>query len=176
MSNNAPPLFPSGEYVAPGHYGPNEKMVLVSELRDCPTRVRDAIQGLTDEQLDTRYRNWSIRQIVHHLADSHMNAYIRFKWALTENSPRIKSYDETKWSEIVDARQAPIGPSLMLLDGLHARWAWLIENLTDEEMSSTFFHPELDDNVALHQSLPIYVWHTGHHVAQILWIRSAKEW
>lgn len=176
ISNNDPPSFPAGEFIAPGDYGIEKKSELVDELRNCPSKIREAIEGLHGEQLDERYKNWSIRQIVHHLADSHMNAYIRFKWALTEDSPLIKSYNETKWSEIVDARETPIEPSLVLLDGLHARWATLVENLNDEEMALTFFHPEVGDDVALHQSLPIYVWHTDHHVAQINWIRNAKQW
>ena len=176
ISANDPPPFPAGEFVPPGDYGIEEKSEFVVELRKCPSKIRAATEGLTDEQLDARYKNWSIRQIVHHLADSHMNAYIRFKCALTEASPLIKSYNETKWSEIVDARQSPIEPSLVLLDGLHARWATLVENLSDEEMSLTFFHPEIVDDVALNQSLPTYVWHTEHHVAQILWIRNENQW
>lgn len=173
---NEPPLFPAGEFVPPGDYDAKTKSELVSALADGPGKIRNSIEGLTDSQLDTTYKNWSIRQIVHHLADSHLNAYIRFKWALTEASPLIKSYDETKWSEIVDARTFPVDSSLVLLDGLHARWATLIENLDDTEMSLTFFHPEVGDDVALHQSLPSYVWHTDHHVAQILWIREQNQW
>lgn len=138
ISSNDPPPFPAGEFSPPGDYGSEKKAEFVAELAACPAKIRAAVDGLSDDQIDTKYKNWSIRQIVHHLADSHMNAYIRFKWALTEASPLIKSYDETKWSEIVDARQSPIEPSLVLLDGLHARWSTLVENLNDQEMSLTF--------------------------------------
>ena len=176
ISDNQPPSFPAGEYVAPEEYGPEEKAKLVELLRDAPKTIRESVDGLSDEQLNTKYKNWSIRQIVHHLADSHMNAYIRFKWALTEASPLIKSYDETKWSEIVDARTAPIASSLTLLEGLHARWAGLTDSLDDEAMEKTFYHPELTRDISLRESLPSYVWHTKHHVAQIHWIRTEQSW
>ena len=176
ISSNDPPPFPAGEFVPPGEYDAEAKAEFVAGLAACPAKIRAAIKELTDVQLNAKYKNWSIRQIVHHLADSHMNAYIRFKWALTEASPLIKSYNETKWSEIVDARQSPIEPSLVLLDGLHARWATLVANLTDEQMALTFFHPEIGNDVSLNQSLPTYVWHTDHHVAQIIWIREENSW
>jgi len=172
ITNNDPPDFPVGEFDPPGDYDAKQKAEFVVGLRACPEKIRSAIDKLSDDQLNTVYKNWSIRQIVHHLADSHMNAYIRFKWALTEASPLIKSYDETKWSEIVDAKESPIEPSLTMLDGLHARWATLVENLTDDEMHMTFFHPEVGDVVSLYQSLPSYVWHTDHHVGQIMWLRE----
>lgn len=173
---NQPPDFPAGEFEPPGPYDSETKASLVTALADCPAKIRAAIEGLSNSQLDTPYKNWSIRQIVHHLADSHMNAYIRFKWALTEASPLIKSYNETKWSEIVDARTAPIDSSLVLLEGLHGRWSALIENLSDAEMALTFYHPEIANDVSLHDSLPSYVWHTEHHVAQIQWIREQNDW
>jgi hypothetical protein len=176
ISNNHPPEFPAGEFAAPGRYGAEEKSAFASQLRDAPEKIRGSVEGLNPDQLDSVYKNWTIRQIVHHLADSHMNAYIRFKWALTEASPLIKSYDETKWSEIVDARLLPIEPSLIILDGIHARWAGLIESLDDDLMDKTYFHPEIGGDVALHQALPSYVWHTDHHVAQILWIRNEQGW
>ena len=176
ISDNTPPLFPAGEFESPGEYDAAQKAKFTLELADCPAKIKSAIEGLTEEQLDTKYNNWTIRQIVHHLADSHMNAYIRFKWALTEDSPLIKSYDETKWSEVVDARTAPVDSSLALLDGLHARWANLVEGLDDAAMKKTFYHPEQTRNVSLVESLPAYVWHTEHHTAQIQWIREQQNW
>ena len=176
ISNNEPPAFPAGEYASPGKYSSQAKSEFTQQLRDAPEKTRGAVDGLSSEQLDTKYKNWSIRQIVHHMADSHMNAYIRFKWALTEASPLIKSYDETKWSEIVDARLLPIEPSLIILDGVHARWAGLIEGLEDELMEKTYFHPQIGDDVSLLEALPSYVWHTDHHVAQITWIRNEQNW
>ena len=172
ITSNDPPDFPAGEFVPPGDYGAVETIAYADNLRKAPAKIRSAVEGLSEEQLSTVYKNWSIRQIVHHLADSHMNAYVRFKWALTEESPLIKSYDETKWSELVDARETPIDGSLTLLDGLHERWASLVENLTVAELLMTFFHPERGDIVSLFQSLPNYVWHTEHHVAQIMWLRE----
>ncbi|MFK7765926.1 MAG: YfiT family bacillithiol transferase [Mariniblastus sp.] len=176
ISDNTPPLFPAGEFESPGEYDSETKSRFATELANCSVKIRSAIEGLSGEQLDTKYKNWTIRQIVHHLADSHMNAYIRFKWALTEASPLIKSYDETKWSEIVDAKTADVESSLAILDGLHARWATLVKGLDDTSMKKTFFHPEQTRNVSLAESLPAYVWHTEHHVAQIRWIRSEQDW
>jgi len=176
ISSNEPPLFPAGEFTAPGPYDVETKSEFVKQLKNAPATIRAAIAGLDEGQLDTKYKNWSIRQIVHHLADSHMNAYIRFKWALTEESPLIKSYNETAWSEVVDARTLPLEPSLTLLDGLHSRWASLVESLDADSMESSFYHPESGADVLLSESLPAYVWHTKHHVAQIVWIREQNEW
>ena len=175
ITTNEPPTFPIGEFDPPGEYGVEKKAHYAERLRAGPAKIRQSIDGLDQEQLNTVYKNWSIRQIVHHLADSRMNAYIRFKWALTEASPLIKSYDETKWSELVDARESCVEPSLIMLDGLHARWATLVEHLTDDEMIKTFFHPEIGDDVSLYTSLPSYIWHTDHHVGQIMWLRERME-
>ena len=171
-----PPKYPAGEYKAPGDYDSDLKDAYSELLAEAPAKIREAINSLTDEQLDTKYNNWTIRQIVHHLADSHMNAYIRFKWTLTEESPLIKSYDETKWSEIVDARTLPLESSLALLEGLHARWSGLIDKLDMDQMKQTYFHPEVGDNVSLLEALPSYVWHTDHHTAQIAWVREQNDW
>ena len=132
--------------------------------------------GLTEEPLDTKYRNWTIRQIVHHLADSHINCYVRFKWALTEDTPHIKSYDETLWSEVVDARTAPVESSLIILQGVHTRWCDLVRSLDDDKLSRGFYHPEMDCVVKLSEALPSYVWHTDHHLAQIAWLRQQRGW
>jgi hypothetical protein len=176
IRDNTPPEFPAGEFDPPGDYDENQMAAYVEMLAAGPAKIRDAIKGLTDEQLDTRYKNWSIRQIVHHLADSHMNAYIRFKWTLTEESPLIKSYNETKWSEVEDARTMSVEPSLTLLDGLHARWSGLVSKLSMEQMKLKYFHPEIGDEVSLLEALPSYVWHTDHHTAQIAWVRGQNDW
>ena len=171
-----PPQFPAGEYHSPGFYDAEFRDVLIEQIAATPQRVRDVVAGLSDEQLDTKYQNWSIRQIVHHLADSHMNCYIRFKWALTEDSPLIKTYDEGRWSEVIDATSSPVESSLTILDGLHARWAHLLEKLDEEQMAKTFFHPQQMQDVSLAAALPSYVWHAEHHVAQIRWIRDQQDW
>lgn len=176
MSITHPPEFPAGAFVELGHYSSDEKEKLVNELAEVPDKVRNAVEGLSDSQLETRYRNWTVRQIVHHLADSHVNCYIRFKWALTEESPLIKSYNETKWSEIVDAKSMPIDVSLTILEGIHARWVGMIRGLSDDQLSLTFFHPEQMKTVSLYEALPAYVWHGRHHIAQIAWIREQKGW
>lgn len=173
---STPPDFPAGAYQEPDINDLKLRLELIRLIATVPDRVRESVGDLTEEQLDTKYRNWSIRQIVHHLADSHMNCYIRFKWALTEDSPLIKAYDEGRWSEIVDATSAPIDSSLAILDGLHARWADLLNGLDDTLMQRTFFHPELMKDVSLAEALPNYVWHADHHVAQIQWIRNNQDW
>lgn len=174
--DQSPPQFPAGEYHAPGFYDAEYRDVLIEQIAAAPQNVRDAVVGLSDEQLDTKYKNWSIRQIVHHLADSHMNCYIRFKWALTEESPLIKAYDEGLWSEVVDATSSPVESSLTILDGLHSRWAQMLQQLTDEQMAKTFFHPQQMQDVSLAAALPSYVWHADHHVAQIHWVREQQGW
>ncbi len=176
MISEQSPDFPAGEFTPPDNYDAAQKAVYVRQLKLAPRQIRDAVAGLEPSQLDTRYRNWTIRQIVHHLADSHMNAYIRFKWALTEEIPLIKSYNETLWSEVVDATTLPIEPSMLILDGLHTRWGELVANLDEDQLSRTYFHPEIGDQVTLREALPNYVWHTDHHTAQITWLRDSRSW
>jgi hypothetical protein len=176
ISNNTPPQFPVGEFKSPGDYDEDLKDGYTELLAEAPEKIRTTVKGLNDEQLDTKYKNWTVRQIIHHLADSHMNAFIRFKWTLTEESPLIKAYDETKWSEVVGARTLPIESSLSILDGLHARWAGLISNLDMDSMRLTYFHPELGHEVSLLDALPSYIWHTDHHCGQIDWLRDQNQW
>ena len=174
ITNNEPPEFPIGEYV---ESEASEQLILqLEELRRCPMFIRSSIDSLNAKQLDVRYRNWSIRQIVHHLADSQLNTYIRFKWALTEASPLIKTFNETKWSETFDARESELEPSLVLMDGLHARWSVLIENLSDDDLDRTFFHPEIGEILSLRQTLSRTLWHIRHHVGQINWLRNRHDW
>lgn len=173
-TNNEPPKFPAGEYV---ESDVEEALILqLEELKRCPAEIRNSIDSLNSEQLAVRYRNWSIRQIVHHLADSQLNTYIRFKWALTEASPLIKTFNETKWSETFDARESELEPSLQLMDGLHARWSVLIENLDAEDLERTFFHPEIGEILTLRQALSRALWHIRHHIGQIEWLRNRHDW
>lgn len=173
--SDSPPLFPAGEYVAPiDDYDSGKKIQLIERLELAPTLITSALEGLSESQLDTKYRNWSIRQIVHHLADSHINCYVRFKWTLTESTPTIKSYNETLWSEVVDAKEASIESSLAILSGIHERWGTLLRSLDEAQLAMGFFHPELDKVVTLKQALPSYVWHTDHHLAQIAWVRKRR--
>ena len=149
----------------------------VADLEQLPARLREAVRDLTDAQLDTRYRpdGWTIRQVVHHLADSHMNGFVRLKLALTEEAPTIKPYNEAPWAELPDSRGA-IDSSLALLDGLHARWVALYRSMADAQFSRTFFHPERNEHLALDRHLHIYAWHSRHHVAHITSVQHRLGW
>ena len=170
------PQFPAGDYVPPAEITPELKTQWIEQLEAAPVRARSSIEGLSESQLSTKYRNWTIRQIIHHLADSHVNCYVRFKWALTEEEPTIKAYNETLWSEVIDARTVPPECSLTILEGIHSRWCALVRKLADEQMQRGFFHPELDRVVTLNEALPSYVWHVDHHLAQIAWLRAKHGW
>jgi uncharacterized damage-inducible protein DinB len=138
--------------------------------------MRAAVAGLTEQQLDTPYRagGWTVRQVVHHVPESHMNSYVRFKLALTEDDPVIKPYDEVLWAKLADA-YAPIEGSLALLDALHQRWVPLLESMKDGDFERTFRHPELGP-VRLDQNLALYAWHGKHHVAHITALRDRMGW
>jgi len=147
------------------------------EIAELPGRLRDALEGLSDRQLDTPYRpeGWTVRQVVHHLADSHMHAYIRTKFALTLNEPTIMAYDENIWANLKDGRGGPTEASLLILDGLHARWTELLESLTDADWGRKFLHPE-NGVVTLDVNAPIYAWHGRHHTAHITELRKRMGW
>jgi uncharacterized damage-inducible protein DinB len=167
-----PPQFPVGPFVADDAYDDRRREAGIDEIERAPTRLRETVSGLSDEQLDTKYRNWTIRQIVHHLADSHLNSYVRFKLALTEERPTIKPYDEGQWSVLADAQRADVEPSLQLLHSLHVRWAFLLRSLTPDAFQRSFYHPESREVVPLWRALAYYVWHARHHTAQIEWMKK----
>lgn len=169
-----PPQFPAGPYVPVERYGAADLTNWIGEIERTPARLRDAVSGLTEAQLDTTYRNWTIRQITHHLADSHLNMYVRVRLALTEERPTIKPYDESLWSALADARTAPIGTSLAIMDGLHARWVHLMRALSADGFERAFYHPESKSVVPLWRGLPMYGWHARHHTVQIQWVRAHK--
>nr|WP_157059970.1 putative metal-dependent hydrolase [Saccharibacillus kuerlensis] len=149
----------------------------IEHIRRLPDRLEDAIEGLSEEQLDTPYRpgGWSVKQVVHHLADSHMNAYIRLKLALSEDGPTIKPYEEAVWAEQPDTKLA-VGASLMILRGLHVRWAFLLESLTPEQWQKTFYHPESREWNRLDTQTSHYAWHGQHHTSQIAALRERSGW
>ncbi len=149
----------------------------IDEIAQTPAQLADAVAGLSDFQLDTPYRlgGWTVRQVVHHLADSHLNCYVRFRLALTEDEPAIKPYDETKWAELADARSAPVEVSLALLEALHRRWVALVESLAPADLARAFRHPELGPRT-LDQTLALYAWHGRHHTAHITSLRSRMGW
>jgi uncharacterized damage-inducible protein DinB len=173
-ANPEPPQNPAGPYIPAETHSPAEREGWIGEIGRAPARLRGAVSDLTDGQLDTTYRNWTIRQIAHHLADSHLNSYVRFKLALTEEHPAIKPYDESLWSALADARGAPVACSLAIMEGVHARWTYLARSLPVEAFERTFYHPESRDVVPLWRALALYAWHGRHHTAQIEWVRAHK--
>jgi len=149
---------------------------LIAEIEKLPGVARAAVAGLTREQLDTKYRNWTVRQIIHHLADSHMNAFIRFRLALTEETPTVKPYDETRWAELTETRTADVELSLRLLEALHARWAILLRAMSDADFQRSYHHPQYQRTSSLGEVLGLYAHHGRHHTGQIRWLRQAKRW
>ena len=149
----------------------------LDDLRALPRRMRQAVDSLTDAKLDTPYRpgGWTVRQVVHHVADSHMNGFIRVKLALTENAPTIKPYDENAWAGLADAR-LPVDVSLNLLDYLHTRWLALYDRLEESAFGRVFFHPAFSESQSVDRHLQLYAWHSRHHVAHITALRSREGW
>ena len=150
---------------------------LIESIARAPAKLRAAVEGLSPEQLDTPYRpdGWTVRQVVHHLPDSHLNAYIRFRLALTEDEPAIKTYEQERWAELEDARTAPVDLSLALLESLHRRWALLLRALPPAAFARTFRHPELGV-VTLDQQVRLYEWHGRHHVAHVNSLKQRMGW
>jgi hypothetical protein len=169
--------YPVGKFKWEGSSTEEQKRAQVDDIERTPARLRAAVAGLTPEQLDTPYRpgGWTVRQVVHHVPDSHMNAYVRYRLALTEDEPTIKPYDEAQWAELIDAKTAPVEPSLTLLESLHSRWVTLLKSLTPTDWARTFRHPELGV-VALEKTLAMYSWHGRHHVAHITALRKRMAW
>ncbi len=168
------PRYPIGRFSFPESTTPEQRRGWIREIAEAPAHLRAAVAGLSEEQLDTPYRpgGWTVRQVVHHLPDSHMNSYVRLKLALTEDAPMIKPYDEALWANLPDTA-LPIEISLTLLEGLHARWVRLLESMTAADFSRVFRHPELG-TIRLEQNLALYAWHGKHHVAHITWSTSSR--
>lgn len=169
--------FPIGEFVEPSTAGPVEREVWIGQLEDLPRAVRAAVQELSPAQLDTPYRpgGWTVRQVVHHLPDSHFNAYNRFKLALTEEVPTVRPYDEARWAELPDSRQ-PVEVSLDLLEALHRRWVVLLRALEPPAWSRTFYHPGSRRTFTLERTLAMYAWHGRHHTAHVTSLRVRQGW
>jgi len=150
----------------------------ISEISTFPTRLINEVNHLTDEQLDTPYRpnGWTIRQVIHHCADSHMNSLIRFKLALTEDQPTIKPYFEERWAELFDSKSMPIPPSLKIIEGIHDRWTTLLNNLNNEDYQRVFIHPEHGKRIRIDENIGIYAWHCNHHLAHITEAKKTYNW
>ena len=171
-----PPANPAGEFEPIATYNESDKTSLIAAIGRAPAELRRAVEGLSEGQLDTRYRNWTIRQIAHHIADSHLHSVIRFKWALTEECPTIKAYEEGDWVQLEDCRSGKLEPALMLLDGLHAKWTQILESMTADQYQRRFLHPQTGETVDLWLALNSYAWHGRHHTGQILWLREQNNW
>jgi hypothetical protein len=169
--------YPVGRFAWPDAVSPADRRRYIDEIEQTPKNMRAAVTGLSDQQLDTPYRpdGWTVRQVVHHVPDSHLNSYLRFRLALTEDEPTIKPYDQGRWAELADARTAPVELSLVLLDSLHKRWVLLLRSLSAADCSRKFRHPELGE-VTLERNLALYAWHGRHHVAHITSLRERMAW
>ena len=170
------PRYPIGKFTFDRDATPQKRAGWIQEITAAPAALRKAVAGLTPAQLDTRYRDggWTVRQVVHHLADSHMNSFVRFKLALTEDTPQIKPYSQDAWVTLADA-QGDIGTSLSILEGLHARWTALLLSMKPEDFSRTFMHPE-NGPTTLDRAMQIYCWHGKHHTAHITTLRGRQGW
>lgn len=169
--------FPIGKFSYTTPPDAAEREHLIREIERVPSAVRAAVAGLSPEQFDTPYREggWTVRQVVHHLPDSHMNAYVRFKLALTEQEPTIKPYMEDRWAELSDSKSYPIESSLATLDLLHQRWVLLLRGMQEADWDRTFRHPDLGV-ISLRRNLALYAWHGRHHVAHVTGLRERMGW
>ncbi len=169
--------YPIGEFSYPGEQTADGRRRAIEEIEAAPARLRAAVQGLSPQQLDTPYRpaGWTVRQVVHHVPDSHLNAYTRFKLALTEDQPTIKPYDEAHGAELADVRQAPLDVSFALLEALHHRWILVLRSLRPEDFRRRLRHPDRGV-MTPDQTLCYYAWHGRHHVAHITSLRDRTGW
>ena len=161
--------YPIGRYKRPLVIKPATVENWINEIAAQPAKFRELVDGLSEEQLNLPYRpgGWTIRQVIHHVADSHMNSLIRFKWTLTEDNPTIKAYYEDRWATLEDYNQTPVEVSLKLLESLHERWVILLKSLTPAQLKRTFVHPESGDTIPLDALMGMYAWHGNHHVAHV---------
>ena len=171
------PKYPIGKFAKPERIDAAMREQFIREIAAAPTALRAAVAGLDDRKLDTAYRDggWTVRQVVHHLPDSHMNAYVRLKLALTESEPVIKPYAEDRWAELPDAKHAPVDSSLALLESIHFRWIACMREMKAEDFEKKFRHPERG-LMSLNDMLALYAWHGKHHVAHIRSLRKKMGW
>jgi hypothetical protein len=169
--------YPIGKFHFDGSPTEEQRKKFIDEIAHAPANLRAAVKGLSDEQLDTPYRpdGWTVRQVAHHVPDSHLNAYVRFKLALTEEEPTIKPYAQDRWAQLADTPSTPVEVSLAMLDSLHDRWIRLLRSLKPEDWKRSFRHPELG-LVGLERNLALYAWHGRHHVAHITSLRERNGW
>ena len=172
------PSYPIGKYVPDPAPDAAALAQWIEEIAAAPSALRAAMHGLDDSQLETPYRpgGWTLRQVAHHVPDSHLNAYVRFKLALTEEAPLIKTYDEALWAELPDARTGSVEPSLELLARLHERWVRLLRAMSPAEFARPFRHPDVEGPMTLARLTGLYAWHGRHHPAQVTTLRDSRGW
>jgi len=171
--------FPIGPFELPAHVDAAARAGHIQSIADTPGAIAGAVHGWSDERLDTPYRpgGWTVRQLLHHVPDSHMNAYVRLKLALTEDTPTIKPYDEARWAELPDSRQTPVAVSLQMLDLLHRRWVTLLRAMDERDFARTWKHPERGDRaLTLDHMVALYAWHGRHHTAHITRLADRMGW
>lgn len=169
--------YPIGKFEKPQSITQETVNRWIDEIEHLPLKLRKVVENMPEKYVDKPYRpgGWTVRQVVHHLADSHMNSYIRFRLALTETQPTIKPYDEALWAELPDAKNANIQISLILLEALHMRWGLLLRSLDLEDLHKTFIHPETGNTMTLEENIGIYAWHGKHHLSHIENIIEAER-
>jgi hypothetical protein len=175
--SNTDPRFPTGTFQFNADVTPDMRRRAIDAIRETPAKLRAATRGLNETQLDTPYRDggWTVRQLIHHVPESHVNAFVRFKLALTEENPTIKPYDEDAWVKLPDVARAPIESSLTLLDALHQRWVTLLEVMKPVDFERPLTHPERGP-LTLDYMLQLYAWHGPHHTAHVTTLRSREGW
>ena len=178
MEPEADLRYPIGKYQRPGALTDEQRAEFIDAIAETPDRLMSALKNLSADRLETPSRpgGWTVRQVVHHLPDSHMNAYVRMKLALTEDEPTIKPYDEARWAELFDGKRLPISPSLDLLETLHKRWVLMLKSLAPTDWARRFRHPEHEKPMSIDDSLALYAWHGKHHVAHITSLRERNGW
>lgn len=170
--------YPIGKFEKPAVITKDILAVWIDDISTFPARLTCEVYSLNSQQLDTPYRpeGWTIRQVVHHCADSHMNSLTRFKLALTEEQPTIKPYFEERWAELADTKHMPIEPSLKMIEGIHERWTVLLNTITDEQLSRTFIHPADHKIFRIDENIGVYAWHCNHHLAHITETKKRHHW
>lgn len=170
--------YPIGEFKKPQQITSQHLKEFIAQIESLPMRLKKTVENLSEEQLNTPYRpqGWTVRQVIHHIPDSHLNSYIRFKWALTEDKPVIKAYFEERWAELADYQNTPIEISLNLLEFLHQRWVILLRSLNTEELAKTFIHPAQGNALHLGETTASYAWHGEHHLAHIEMLKKRMDW
>ena len=170
--------YPIGNFSPQESYTEEDTKRYISAIERFPEKLKSAVSGLTESQLDTPYRKggWTVRQVVHHVVDSHINSYTRFKLTLTEEKPTIKTYFEDRWAELPEAKSALVELSLPLLAALHKRWVVMLKNLTPEQLERKLYHPESKRDMTLYELLHLYGWHCDHHLAHITELKTRMNW